>query len=209
MAIVYQHIRKDTNQIFYIGIGKKVDRAYYKLRRNKYWTNIFNKTEIEVKIVCDDVDLKTAYQIEKYLISYYGRFDLGLGSLVNMTSGGESINDLVITDSHRLKMSLAKKGKKRICNTGQNHFMYGKNHSDEYKQKMSESLKAVKNTEENKAKVSQQFKGTKQSKEHIAKRIAAMPKHHEKKTCPNCGLVGAGGNMIRYHFNNCKKLNIC
>jgi group I intron endonuclease len=24
-------------------------------------------------------------------------------------------------------------------------------------------------------------------------------------TCPNCGLVGGGGNMKRYHFDRCKK----
>lgn len=26
----------------------------------------------------------------------------------------------------------------------------------------------------------------------------------QKKTCPYCGFVGAGGNMTRYHFDNCK-----
>lgn len=26
----------------------------------------------------------------------------------------------------------------------------------------------------------------------------------EKKTCPHCGLTGAGPNMVRYHFDNCK-----
>lgn len=24
------------------------------------------------------------------------------------------------------------------------------------------------------------------------------------KTCPHCGTIGAGGNMTRYHFDNCK-----
>jgi hypothetical protein len=24
-------------------------------------------------------------------------------------------------------------------------------------------------------------------------------------TCPNCGISGGGGNMRRYHFDNCKK----
>ena len=24
--------------------------------------------------------------------------------------------------------------------------------------------------------------------------------------CPNCGLKGVGGNMKRYHFDNCKKI---
>ena len=28
---------------------------------------------------------------------------------------------------------------------------------------------------------------------------------HEKRTCPHCGLIGAGGAMTQYHFDNCKK----
>ncbi len=35
MAIVYQHRRKDTNEIFYIGIGKNTNRAYNKYSRSK------------------------------------------------------------------------------------------------------------------------------------------------------------------------------
>lgn len=27
----------------------------------------------------------------------------------------------------------------------------------------------------------------------------------KKRTCPHCGLEGGGGNMSRYHFDNCKK----
>jgi NUMOD3 motif len=27
---------------------------------------------------------------------------------------------------------------------------------------------------------------------------------HIEKTCPHCGIIGAGGNMLRYHFDNCK-----
>lgn len=27
------------------------------------------------------------------------------------------------------------------------------------------------------------------------------------RVCPHCGAEGKGGNMTRYHFNNCKKIN--
>jgi hypothetical protein len=27
---------------------------------------------------------------------------------------------------------------------------------------------------------------------------------HAEKSCPHCGTIGAGGNMLRYHFDNCK-----
>lgn len=31
-----------------------------------------------------------------------------------------------------------------------------------------------------------------------------VPRIHSLKICPHCGLEGKGGNMTRYHFNNCK-----
>ena len=36
------------------------------------------------------------------------------------------------------------------------------------------------------------------------KTMLAMRGPRKQKTCPHCGLIGAGGNMSRYHFNNCK-----
>jgi len=36
------------------------------------------------------------------------------------------------------------------------------------------------------------------------KTMLAMRGPRKQKTCPHCGLVGAGGNMSRYHFDNCK-----
>jgi hypothetical protein len=52
MAVVYQHKRNDTNEIFYIGIGRSKDRAGKKTNRNKYWHSIVNKfgfTKIQVR----------------------------------------------------------------------------------------------------------------------------------------------------------------
>ena len=48
MAYVYQHIRKDTNKPFYIGIGSDFNfyRANKFLGRNEIWKRIKNKTEI-------------------------------------------------------------------------------------------------------------------------------------------------------------------
>lgn len=33
-------------------------------------------------------------------------------------------------------------------------------------------------------------------------------KQHEERTCPHCNKTGKGGNMERYHFNNCKSRDI-
>jgi hypothetical protein len=36
------------------------------------------------------------------------------------------------------------------------------------------------------------------------KTMIAMRKPRKQKICPHCKLIGAGGNMSRYHFDNCK-----
>ena len=45
--LIYRHIRLDTNEVFYVGIGNE-KRPYTKHRRSGFWNNIVNKTEYEV-----------------------------------------------------------------------------------------------------------------------------------------------------------------
>jgi hypothetical protein len=92
---LYRHIRIDTNEPFYVGVGKKrprsqYERAYSKRDRNKYWKHIFALTEIVVEILfeTDDRDLILSKEIE--FISLYGRKEQG-GTLVNMTDGGDGL----------------------------------------------------------------------------------------------------------------------
>jgi len=88
MAILYRHIRLDKNEPFYIGVGKTVKRAYTVKRRNKHWHNVYNTTPIEVEILFENLTVEEAFEKEAEFIKLYGRRDLGLGSLVNMTDGG-------------------------------------------------------------------------------------------------------------------------
>jgi hypothetical protein len=130
MAIVYRHIRLDKNEPFYIGIGETEKRARSIKNRNKYWKNIVSKTEYEVEILFNDLTWDEACEKEKEFIKLYGRFDLGIGILVNMTDGGdgisghkmneEAINKIkikrasqVITEKHKIAISIANTGKKR------------------------------------------------------------------------------------------------
>jgi len=89
MAIVYQHIRKDTGLPFYIGIGKTKKRAYSKYGRNLYWNRITNYIEYEVEILFNKLSWEDACLKEKELIQKYGRKDLGTGILCNLTDGGD------------------------------------------------------------------------------------------------------------------------
>jgi hypothetical protein len=102
MFYVYEHIRNDTNAIFYVGKGKK-ERAYRVNNRNEYWKNIVNKTGYTVRFVVKDVDEELAYLVEEERIDQLKR--LGI-KLTNLTLGGEGASG------------------------GENHHMWGKTHPD-------------------------------------------------------------------------------
>jgi hypothetical protein len=96
MAYLYRHIRVDKNEPFYIGISKKdsinYERAYnfdYR-HRNLHWTNIFNKTEIEVEILFENITYEFAKQKEIEFIKLYKRI-LDGGILANLTEGGDGV----------------------------------------------------------------------------------------------------------------------
>lgn len=113
---VYRHWRRDTNEVFYVGIGKlrndriattfkmKHYRAYSKYKRNPIWKNIVNKTEYEVEIFKDNITKEEAISLEIELISIYKRYKDG-GKLSNITSGGETVPDSLITVENDPKCS--------------------------------------------------------------------------------------------------------
>jgi hypothetical protein len=99
MAVVYRHRRLDTNQVFYVGIGKSEKRAYSNNGRNYYWKNITKKTKYNVEIISTNISWEDACELESFLISQYGRRELNSGSLVNMTDGGEGSIGRIIKES--------------------------------------------------------------------------------------------------------------
>lgn len=164
MAYVYSHIRLDSNKIFYIGIGSDVNygRANKKQGRTKHWNNVVSKTQYRVEIILENISWSEACYAERYLIKMYGRADLGLGSLVNMTDGGEGVNGYWSEEmkvklkynrslSTREKMSKSKVGKKGNA--------FGKKRSIEANIKTGEKLKGRKLSDETKKKIGESKKG--------------------------------------------------
>ena len=101
---LYRHIRLDTNEPFYIGIGTKQFKTYNcinceygrangKVRRTNFWNNIVNKTEYEVEVLLESDNYDFIKQKEIEFISLYGRKDLNTGNLVNLTVGGDSVTE--------------------------------------------------------------------------------------------------------------------
>jgi hypothetical protein len=145
MAIVYIHRRKDTNEIFYVGIGKKEYRASSKSRDNPYWHHIVKKYGYTIEIIFKDLSWEEACIKEKELIIKYGRKNLNTGTLVNLTDGGEGT------------LNVGPETLKKISRLGYRH-------SDEVRKKISESGKLWKRkplSEEQRKRISERMKGKK------------------------------------------------
>jgi hypothetical protein len=130
MAYVYQHIRLDTDEVFYIGIGsdKKYNRAHaIKGRRNPHWHNVVNKVGYRVEILSDSISWEEACKEEKRLIKLYGRIADG-GILTNITEGGDGVWGM--KQDKELLDRLSK------INKGAGNPMFGKTHTIESREKM-------------------------------------------------------------------------
>jgi len=186
MAVVYQHRRNDTNDVFYIGIGKNKKRPLSKHHRNKHWVNIVNKHGYSIDILIDGCSWEDACKIEKGLIAEYGRKDLGFGLLVNETDGGDGGFGIIVKPETREKirkfqLSLNKKG------------IPGRKQTDEVKEKIRQSLINRKRPIE----VVEKLK-----KPKINKANYSYPKNKIK--CPYCEMEAQASLAYRWHFDNCK-----
>ena len=127
MYYIYQHIRFDTNSVFYIGISRhnkkhKYKRAAQKDKRNSIWKNIVSKTPFKYEILYESQDINFIKEKEIELIAHYGKIKNETGCLANITDGGEGTFGYKPTEETKLKHS---------------EFMKGKKHSEETKKKMS------------------------------------------------------------------------
>lgn len=132
---VYRHIRLDTNQVFYIGIGSKY-RPFTKNNRNKWWKNIVNKTNYIVEIIAKNLNYEDAKELETFLIFEYGRKDLNKGSLVNLTNGGEGNQGWNPSLETREKMRKNNLGKKMKTSSKEKCRIAGKKGSLNWQKKV-------------------------------------------------------------------------
>ena len=147
MFYTYLWLREDGTPYY---VGKGCTRRAF--RSNSYRVGCpSDRARIILQEWLSEAD---AFEAERFLIGYYGRADLGMGCLRNLTDGGEGAANpseeqrrrlseahkgQVITDETRRKISEANKGKN--CWSKGNHFRRGKTQSEEARRKMSEARK--------------------------------------------------------------------
>jgi hypothetical protein len=226
MAVVYLHKRKDNNEVFYIGIGNDIKRAFdIKNRKNKHWKKVVNKYGHIVEIIKDNLSWDEVCELEKYWIKFYGRFDLNEGTLVNMTDGGEGQPNPSEETRQKLKYQRTEDQKQNLRSyqigvkqseeTIKKRINSGFHKTEEYRKKMSESLSGDKNPnkkEENKKKLRKPKKPrTKEHSQKISEAKKGKPSWNkgvqlEKFVCDVCGKeIGGKSNLIQ-HANKHIKL---
>lgn len=97
---IYEYICKKTKTPFYVGKGTS-DRKYSHMREARKGSdralcakirNLEFDKGVEIITVNDDLTEWEAFQAECHLIEKLGRVDLGTGSLLNKSFGGEGIS---------------------------------------------------------------------------------------------------------------------
>lgn len=102
MFYVYEHIRLDTNAVFYVGKGKG-RRCFESRRRNPHWKRIVSKAGgFDVRVVVDGIDEELAFLAEQELIS---KLKVQGAVLANLTDGGEGASGYRHTDSAKATFS--------------------------------------------------------------------------------------------------------
>ena len=94
----------------YVGKGKN-DRAYAHLKRtdSTHFSRRLAKMQRAgvlpvIKMLATDIDEELAFLVEQEAIAKYGRRDLGLGPLLNLTDGGEGVSGHIWTDEQRQRV---------------------------------------------------------------------------------------------------------
>lgn len=218
---VYEHIRRDTGAVFYIGKGHG-NRHCSNRNRNQYWHNVVNKAGgFDSRVVVEDQSEELILLAEIEKINQCRT--LG-ATLVNLTDGGEGITGLKHSEESKLLMSQKLKGRSRKhtpesiekirqANTG---VVF----SEERKQKIGQKAigrKMPEHVKENLRLVMKSFKQSEETKEHLRQvnlgrkhtpeallKMSVWQVDRPKLTCPHCNRASSAGNASRWHFDNCK-----
>lgn len=195
---VYAYLRSEDSDCskkhtpYYIGkgVGKRAIR----------WHQGVGVPKDKTKIVILESNLTEigALALERRMISWWGRKDLGNGVLINKTDGGDGISGAVLSPETRAKMSTAKQGKPLPPR------------SDEHKKNLSVALSGrigTPITEEWRKNLSRAKTGFRKTAEHRDKiRQTLTGVKSNRYSCMIC-KTELGVNNLGKHFNSHFGLN--
>jgi hypothetical protein len=206
--VVYQHRRKDNNEVFYVGQGT-LKRAYesVKNRRNTNWLEVVkNCGGFEVDILAQNLTKEQSLLIEQEYIKKYGTIKHSTGNLVNERLSGSRGVESGYKHTKEKRKQISEKTKEAMKNP-------------KVLEKLSNSLVEYWKIPDSKIKASKATKGIQSGekhplygKKHSEETIKKMKESHKNRVhspqrkiqCPHCLLTGGASGMVKYHFNNCK-----
>lgn len=154
----YAYLREDGTP-YYIGKGNGT-RIYQNTGR----ACIKPKDKSRIIFLKQKLTEDDAFKHEKYMISVFGRKDLGTGILHNRSDGGEGNSGRIVSEETKRKLSEVNRGKGK-----------GRRHSEETKKKLSKIRKGRRISEETKRKLSEAHKGkthTDETKQKLSKLLS-------------------------------------
>ena len=236
MTQYYNYIKIDPYTLIprYVGKGKgnrhqlshSYNKTYMGWLKNLKINGLEPITEI-INVTCEN----TAFRLEQFLINQYGRKDLGTGSLLNHTNGGEGISGYRHTEETKKnqskkmmgnknclgrrqkeetkeKIRKAHIGKKNLALSERNRIHCGENSYSFGKPGWSAGKKRPEHSKFMKENNPKYWLGKKNLKlsEKMKGHSRNLGTHYKVEivTCPYCEKSGALNNMTRYHFDNCK-----
>jgi hypothetical protein len=180
----YAYLREDETP-YYIGKGNR-DRIY---RKRLKGVNA-PKDKNRIIFLKQNLTEQEAFRHEIYMISVFGRKDLGTGILHNRTNGGEGVSGY--THNEETKRKLSEIGKGRECKQKTRKKLSeankGKSISEETKKKLSEAKKSENNpnygkkmSEEQKQKISESNRGNSNCGWNRGKKMVPFSEEQRRK----------------------------
>jgi len=110
MYYTYAYLREDGSP-YYIGKGTYRVALQQRIDEKRHSINLPPKDR---RIILKDFETEEeAFRHEVYMISVFGRKDIGTGILRNKTDGGEGPAGRILTEIHKQRISTTNTGKKR------------------------------------------------------------------------------------------------